>query len=653
MSAARKKQLAITRDERREKAQNVPIPKIVKTGFKPELIGKPIAIPLKNKQGEIKDYITEYHFKGTSYENIKYIGNMFSQELKAKDKLEGSYNLQMSLVFPQPLGNLNGFHTALGDHISLPDPSEYGHATEYDFNNISSFYLYVIPTKLKAGGWNLITFQNDCLYRCLKKAIKDFDIYFKSNKELKEFLGLSESDLIPVEMIDRIEEKLPKHKITIVGDCYRPSMQKGKNEIVIRLEKGHYEIDTSNYQKLVNIPRYERKIIVVDKFNNSFDGKQHRIISEEEKKHYLKDRYESFNEELSPYIMVKHEIIKDIDDTTKNLNLEQSYFELIKIADNLKKESNGLLNFYKLGSFSKMIMGLFEQMNKTYFSEPLTALEELWNKESNMWALRYSSDYEGSAEHYDARSEYISMMIRHNFYFPIKQGKFETISDEEFRKSKSTRYGIYRCHIEYKPNLFFNYNVTNKYTHIDINRAFELGLKVTLIEDGNYNYLNYQNCLVSGKEIFYDTIMKVFDLKEKGIKGAKFLTVSFWGGLCAKNIKSWLVDTQKEDPIIYDHYEITEIDKQKNGYRFTAQTETRYYKTNWARIGPFLTSRVRCEISRLAQPYYNNIKHLHTDGFYSDIKLPLKIGDKLGQLKHKHFDNIKVLNKNKVEIKNE
>lgn len=104
--------------------------------------------------------------------------------------------------------------------------------------------------------------------------------------------------------------------------------------------------------------------------------------------------------------------------------------------------------------------------------------------------------------------------------FPIKQGEIKYILTSEL--PEHFQYGIYRCMIQKITTRLFRYNKNNYYTHFDLERAKELGLKIEMIEDGENNFLHYDRCkLILGRQLFGKFIDKLYPLKEQGIDGAK------------------------------------------------------------------------------------------------------------------------------------
>lgn len=74
------------------------------------------------------------------------------------------------------------------------------------------------------------------------------------------------------------------------------------------------------------------------------------------------------------------------------------------------------------------------------------------------------------------------------------------------------------------------------------------------------------------------------------------------------------------------------------------------FKTNFARLGPFLTSLARNRISRTIEPHLNNIVRVHTDGFMSNKPLfnHDELSTDIGKLKLEKTGSYKIINANKV-----
>ena len=72
------------------------------------------------------------------------------------------------------------------------------------------------------------------------------------------------------------------------------------------------------------------------------------------------------------------------------------------------------------------------------------------------------------------------------------------------------------------------------------------------------------------------------------------------------------------------------------------------YKTDYARLSPFLLARGRQIINELLIPYIKNVVRVHTDGFMITEKLNIETGYELGNIKYEGIEKVRIENINKV-----
>jgi hypothetical protein len=161
----------------------------------------------------------------------------------------------------------------------------------------------------------------------------------------------------------------------------------------------------------------------------------------------------------------------------------------------------------------------------------------------------------------DVNSAYPNAMRNTGFSVPMKQGDFSRITEfPEF-----ITFGIYRCIIKKSGNKhtdkLFRFNKTNKYSHIDIANAKQLGLKVTLILDDEANCLLYGGGKrINGSRLFKSFIDFLYPMKCNGVEFAKKLLNVLWGALCErakvyKALKEKFVTYQlNTKSLIWHHY---------------------------------------------------------------------------------------------------
>jgi hypothetical protein len=217
------------------------------------------------------------------------------------------------------------------------------------------------------------------------------------------------------------------------------------------------------------------------------------------------------------------------------------------------------------------------------------------------------------------------------------------LTTEDFESMQYYKVGLYRVKIEKSDdsntNKLFRFNKYNKYTHTTLEHAKLLNLKMTLLEDGTVNCIYYSpDKLIGCNEIFTTYIDYLFELKERKVSKAKLILNILWGSLCEID-KTYLMYKNKPVNIGVDCdiYSIRPNDKNEKMLRITTTKQTKYYKTGFARLSPFLISKGRYMIANICYPHREHIKQIHTDGFISDIQLDIKTGEKIGDLVYEGY----------------
>ena len=168
-----------------------------------------------------------------------------------------------------------------------------------------------------------------------------------------------------------------------------------------------------------------------------------------------------------------------------------------------------------------------------------------------------------------------------------------------------------------------------------------MGLTITLECDGQVNIFQYERSdLVSGDKEFSNYVNLLYPLKLKyKYDIVKFMLNSLWGLLCEKNThvqvkKIHESTTETKDDEILEVSRAGGLDSEYIKYTFMNQSKL--FKTNYARLGCFLTAYARMHLSRTIEPFKEQIKRIHTDGFYLTKALTgndIDIGAGLGQFK--------------------
>ena len=198
----------------------------------------------------------------------------------------------------------------------------------------------------------------------------------------------------------------------------------------------------------------------------------------------------------------------------------------------------------------------------------------------------------------------------------------------------------------------FKFNESNHYTSVDVEHALRYGLTVELIQDDQPNFLYYsKEKLINGAYLFRGYIKEMFDLKSKGLEGAKLTLNILWGALCEKNNYLYNIPCDQEQD--FSNCRIT-------GLGFTGQKieikvvpyDKPFYLTNYARIKPFILSYGRYMCYKKFKDVEEDIVRIHTDGAYLRSKTEaLKLGDDLGEIKYEYIRNVEISGLNKLNKK--
>jgi hypothetical protein len=252
-------------------------------------------------------------------------------------------------------------------------------------------------------------------------------------------------------------------------------------------------------------------------------------------------------------------------------------------------------------------------------------------------------EYNGYVYEYDMNSAYQWILNRNNLGIPICAPEYKHIDE----LNDVIEFGLYDCVIE-KGNNYFTYTKNSIYTHMDLNRARQLNLTITMNE--GINCLLYKKRIPAGHmfsnfvHIFQDLdkVEKTDECKNMG----KFIRNVLWGALCEKNK---IVQYPNKDGVLEtdsDNWDIVEYSKnKKDNYECEYIPYEQPYIFNYARFGVFLVSYLRNHMSKLAEEHGTNVVRCATDSIYSKVPLNLDIGADYGQFKLKKEGNINIKNK--------
>lgn len=366
-----------------------------------------------------------------------------------------------------------------------------------------------------------------------------------------------------------------------------------------------------------------------------YDGKEQLSMS--------KDEFREYEKKFTSISLQKRDV---------ELGMKESYDNYVKMAEDLKRESKGLIDLCKTGTPARTALYLLKKLKA---KKDQVVVDKLSPDEidlllkTNKGAIIFGLDYVGSGHSYDFKSFYPSILSSNNFLVPIKQGTWKTI--EKFSEMvfyQNLTYGYYRCIVhksgDKNKDRFFRFNKQDVYTHFDVMSAKNLGLKTELIKDGKPNCYYYtRKELMTGTQLFGNFVNYMFYFfKEKKIQGAKLILNSLWGALCES--KHSVVEQMPEDE--QPEGLITDIQNNSDG------TVTYHmfdgFSYDFARLKPFLMSRGRLAYSTLVYPHRDKVVRCHTDSIIATEKLDIKTGTNLGDLVYEgYYETFTNLKKNR------
>jgi hypothetical protein len=386
----------------------------------------------------------------------------------------------------------------------------------------------------------------------------------------------------------------------------------------------------------------------------AYDGKNYYDITKEQK-----DEIRSLK---TDYILIEKNKDRDRKKVKRGkweeMSLKELYDNFIRDADELYKQTKGVVNMYRTGRDSQTAIYLAYQFlnNNNIKAEPITAKEYTWITKASHGAIIFGYEYAGPIYQYDLNSAYPSIYSSVNFLVPIKQGEFQHLTKETFEAFKFYCNGIYRVKIEYPNNdnkwkKLFRLNYDNYYTNIDLTYAKKIGLKITLLDEPE-NLLAYpRNKCKTGHELFNDYVKLLYPLRKNPIikDRCKALLRCLWGALSCEQVQKFRFKIDEEFELFPTKEAISLCPYSDNEYEVTTIKKNQPFETNYARMKPFLLAAGRVKIAKQIEPHVEHIYRCHTDSTYSDIELPIECSLELGEMKYEGcIEHGKIVNATKV-----
>lgn len=569
-------------------------------------------------------------FEGTfSKEDIRKYAQEKSNALK-----KSGYNGMILVSVKYPAlglfngGFRNGHWTEVGHDVSLY--SLYDGNEEPNFTRFDLYYIKNAPAVMGADDEN-----NDCVYNCLKARLKR-KMPWKTPAEFKLYIGLSRKAPVEFSSIPLIDNLIRDYRVNVTGDYVYTSTKKASLEINLQMIDGHCTLAEVNKLKVTGVSYQEKTILMY-----TYDKPKQIATCYDGTNTFTKTRQEIYNM-LEDFVNQEYVLVQ-VDKkvaSEEDFNLEEHYKSYIDSANIMKKETQGLVNMFKTGTYKRTALNLFEYFNQHTNPDDIRQDEATWIQKAKSGPLIYGTQYTGEAYKGDFVSMYPSTMANKQGKFPIKRGVFSKITKEEFTKG-ILPYGIYRCVISGNVDKrLFRINPQDHYTHIDIEIARRLKYTIRLIEDEKPNALTYErSSLVTGHQLFGDFVKIMFGFKNRKIPHAKDILTILWGALCELNRMTHEFELGKTDFNVRDNQSMTDIRQLTNGqYKMSYVPNDKMFETNYARIAPFILARGRYLLSKVVTPFIEDVVFLHTDGFITKTKQNLKYGLNLGDIRYEGYN---------------
>eukprot|EP00957_Ditylum_brightwellii_P050358 3818788-Ditylum_brightwellii.AAC.1 len=240
--------------------------------------------------------------------------------------------------------------------------------------------------------------------------------------------------------------------------------------------------------------------------------------------------------------------------------------------------------------------------------------------------------------------------------FLMHKGKINFALLKALQEDNVVCYGIYNVKIDTTGQFYLQRDKHNMYKHFNIMMAQQLGLKIESVDGGNkvHACLYPTETRESGQRLFQQIIKEFYLLKLQKLPHVKRMLNSLWGVLCKKSAKC--IYFKLEDGFNLPsgahikRFHPVNIKKDKFCVKYTRLGQ--YFKTDYARMGKFLTSNGQYKLFQTMRPHEDLIVQVHTDGFISTKQI-LELNKQTKNLAHGMFKrddlhNIEIHHVNKI-----
>lgn len=600
-----------------------------------------------NKKINATWYRIELTNGGLNLQGAEAIATKESQRLLAlgkKGDIDVSYMLQDGQW-------RNSKKAQVGQAITLYHPDEYGPKDVFDGPLKIEQMTVTIRPPVRAGKDDN---NNDCLYNSIMLCLGDYKKKFNITAEdFKTKLGVKREEKVPLTSLGQVEE-IFKIRINCYGEYHFRSKIRDNNvhRHVINIEVNDEHV--TPYQFNEESEKRKRKQLL-----SNYHFKERDIIVKQNRQG-LVEFYDGINK---PQYLSGQEFFSQILESHKYTVLDvncddivKEYNDIIKSCKTLKRATLGRINLKKGRTISSHILKkLCYNSYGVAVPDSITPHEtEFIRNIQGGVMMAKEGIYEGELFEYDFNSFYANLML--NMNFPMKVGVDSTVKLSEVLKEEFVRYGIYNVKIDTSKTFYLRQDVDNMYTHYDVMLAKELNLKIESIDGSD----NVKACLYPpearelGQRIFQRTIDEFYALKLQKLPLIKFMLNSLWGALCEKAVQSifFNVNDGFELPSGASIESIQPVNIETEEFRVKYAKNGKLFKTDYARIGKFLTANGRVKLYHLLKGRENSIIRIHTDGFISTKRFPdldkQNKNKSHGKVKHSVLEPIKITNVNDI-----
>jgi hypothetical protein len=626
------------------------------------------------------------HYRGEHYYTQEYKIKQSSQGFGIATKDANKFVNELLAKKRQP-NNLYQvmYKTASGLMISskfdaketVPDFERYGleegdfyGKTSGDFTITNIIINSILKPKTKGGAIPLAVglrrglpplyddVNNDCLYDAVKFGLSDkaTDTLMRKPWTWKEWVKIGRKDPIDYTDIPIIEDKL-KCRINIVGDYEYHSVKPYSLVVQVELKDGHYKFknnmavrnhfitkknDRTKYKDI------ERNLVYFETSNSACGrGVEKGVTPSVEKGvNPLMRFYNGI--EITEKRMNRGELNKSKTIIYREHSsgcIESEYNNFMKDCNHFKELTTHDLKDYGY-AITDLCLALFYKKALCYDFEEMDEFETAIHLKCRRGGLMYADNtVEGEMNCFDINSSYPSVMIENSY--PYTKPEYSIITE---RSKFGWGIGLYHAKIHDIDRRLMTISETDWYSSVDMKRADELGYTIELIQDGEFNALQY-NKRITGTNLFGGYINDMFIHKNTinpltGKKNPIFKSVlNNLHGLLAQRDKKYYTNDDKSEPFETFEPRYTEIYERDGD--MVVKTKSNAFMRPHARLLTFITAFARTKISKLVEPIKEDVFRIQTDSFMTNID-EIKTDNSLGGLKKEFEGSYSIEHVNKI-----